>query len=584
MKYHMSSEEIIITYIQLVKNCKKDTSNFAMKKLSVLGDCATQHISKAVQGYAVERELALNIFDTDYNQIIAQIFDSDSELYKFNPDYVLIIQCTEKLYEKYCETPNENRCSFADNVLTQIRGYWDKIHSMCKARILQFNFPEIDDKVFGSFADSTESSFVFQLRKLNFLLSDLAVQNKNVFIVDVLSLQNYVGRQQYFDPKLYYIAKMPIALEILPQVAKAVVDVICTLNGNFKKCIILDLDNTLWGGVIGDDGLSGIQIGELGLGHAFSDFQQWLKELKKRGIILAVCSKNDEVNAKEPFINHPDMVLRLDDISAFVANWDDKVSNIRSIQKALNIGFDSMVFIDDNSFERNLVKSMLPQIAVPDLPEDPALYLDFLRSLNLFETASYSSEDESRTKQYQAEFGRNISMQSFGSYDEYLQSLEMKAKCGPFEKFDYPRISQLTQRSNQFNLRTVRYTETEIAKIAESDKYITLSFSLKDNFGDHGLISVVILEKRDDDTLFIETWLMSCRVLRRGMEEFIINKIIDTADKNSFKSVIGEYIKTPKNAMVSDIYGRMGFRQMSDNTYIADVNTFKKNKTYIKEN
>ncbi len=574
---------ININYSALVKNCKKDTTGFVSKKLAILGDCATQHIAKAIKGYAVERNVALDVFDADYNQILAQVFDDDSELYSFNPDYILMIQCTEKLYEKYCSTPVAERCNFSDKTVSQICSYWEKIRSTCKARILQFNFPEIDDNVFGSFANGTESSFLFQLRKLNFLLNTAASSSKNVFIVDIMSLQNRIGRNQYFDPKLYYIAKIPISLDVLPDIARVVNDVICALNGSFKKCVILDLDNTLWGGVIGDDGLDGIQIGELGLGHAFSDFQQWLKELKQRGIILAVCSKNNEDAAKEPFIKHPDMILRLDDISAFVANWEDKAQNIRSIQKALNIGFDSMVFIDDNPFERNLVHSMIPEITVPELPEDPSLYLEYLRSLNLFETASYSEEDVSRTKQYQDEFNRNIAKDKFETYDDYLKNLEMKAESGPFRQFDFPRISQLTQRSNQFNLRTVRYTEAEIADIAESDKYLTISFSLEDNFGNHGLISVVILEKHDDGILFINTWLMSCRVLKRGMEEFIVNTIIETAQKNGFNSVVGEYIKTPKNAMVKDIYSRMGFEQISDTIYQANTDSFVKNKTYIKE-
>ena len=375
---------------------------------------------------------------------------------------------------------------------------------------------------------------------------------------------------------------MPISTNLLPEVAKQVVDIIKALNGKIKKCVVLDLDNTLWGGVIGDDGLKSIQIGELGLGHAFSEFQMWLKELKNRGIILTVCSKNNEDIAKEPFEKHPEMVLRLEDISMFVANWQDKASNIKHIQETINIGMDSLVFIDDNPFERNLVKELIPDITVPDLPEDPAMYLSYLKSLNLFETASYSENDKDRTKQYQAEVGRATMQSSFEDFNDYLKSLQMVATAHEFNEFEIPRISQLTQRSNQFNLRTIRYTEAEIEEILRNDKYLTLSFSLKDKFGDYGLISVVIMEKKDKETLFLDTWLMSCRVLKRGMEEFIINTIIETAKKKGFKKVVGEYIKTPKNAMVEKIYSNLGFKEVKKDLFEAEVDNFSFNKTNIK--
>ena len=384
------------------------------------------------------------------------------------------------------------------------------------------------------------------------------------------------------DQKMYYIAKMPLSTKILPQVAKQVIDVIKAIRGRLKKCIILDLDNTLWGGVIGDDGLENIQIGELGIGHAFSQFQMWLKELRKRGIILAVCSKNEEKTAKEPFIKHPEMILRLDDISMFVANWEDKVSNIQQIQSTLNIGMDSIVFFDDNPFERNLVKSNIPDICVPDLPEDPAQYLEYIKSLNLFETASYSEADKDRTKQYQEEIGRVSAQKQFSSYSEYLESLEMVAEAKPFDTFHFSRIAQLTQRSNQFNLRTVRYTEQEVAQLAGSKEHLTLYFTLKDKFGDYGLISVVVMDKQQD-TLFISEWLMSCRVLKRGMEEFIIDEIMQTAKKYGYSKVTAEYIRTAKNNMVSDLYDQLGLHAVKDGIYEVKVSEYKNHITHIRK-
>lgn len=569
-----------LTFKQLQK-LSKSSALPPQYKLAVMGDCATQHLATAIRGYGAYAGLGLSVFDADYNQINALVMDEHSELYEFMPDAVLLQMCTQKLYERFCEAPLQNRSSFAETVFGQIRGIWQRIGT--KITILQCNFPLLDDGVFGQFGNKTADSFLFQQRKLNYLLMQGCQEIKNVYLIDLDSLQTQLGQEVFSDVKLYYIAKMPISVGALPAVAKRVVDMIQAIRGSVKKCVVLDLDNTLWGGVIGDDGLSGIQIGELGTGHAFSDFQAWLKQLKNRGILLTVCSKNNEPAAKEPFEKHPEMVLRLEDFSMFVANWEDKASNIRSIQQTLNIGMDSLVFLDDNPFERNLVRGLIPEITVPELPEDPALYLSYLRQLGLFETASYSAEDSKRTDQYRTQADRAIFEASFQSYDDYLAGLEMKAVAAPFDPFHYPRIAQLTQRSNQFNLRTVRYTEAEIASLAEDASHICLYFTLRDKFGDHGLISVVILDKQPQDVLFISEWLMSCRVLKRGMEEFIVDKILHTALDQGFRKVVGEYLPTPKNAMVKDLYERMGFTRISDSRFEADPLHFAYHKNFISE-
>ena len=470
-------------FAELEKNCKKSTDTCTdFYSLAILGNCATQHLAKAIKGYAYEEKIALHVFDADYNQIDAQVMDNNSELYQMTPDFTLFWLCTEKLYEAFCQSTN--RSDFANQIIMYLEGYWNRVNQQYKTTILQFNFTQIDDRIFGNYGNKTQDSFLFQIRKLNYLLMEKCTQYKNVFIIDIEYLQQIYGEDGIKENKMYYIAKMPLSTKILPEVAKQTIDVIKAMKGKMKKCVILDLDNTLWGGVIGDDGLENIQIGELGLGHAFSEFQMWLKELQKRGIILAVCSKNEEVVAKEPFLHHPEMVLHMEDIAMFVANWEDKASNIKKIQDTLNIGMDSIVFFDDNPFERNLVKSMIPDITVPDLPEDPSQYLEYVKLLNLFETAAYSETDKNRTKQYQEEIGRVNLQKQFSSYSEYLESLEMVAEAKPFDKFHFSRIAQLTQRSNQFNLRTVRYTEQEIEQLAKEKEYLTLYFTLKDKFGD----------------------------------------------------------------------------------------------------
>ena len=569
-------------FVALKKNLKKDMSGLTAVRAAILGDCATQHIATALRGWGYEAGIRYDVFDSDYNQIDAQTMDPTSELYEHQPGWVIIANCTDKLYDAYCAYPVGERSRFAEAMRDRMVVVWQRIWANCNARLLQFNFPAWDDRVFGDFGAKTPESFSYQLRKLNFLLAESCAEYKNVFIVDVDGMQSRLGEAFVRDPKMFCIAKMPFRTDFLPYIAKQITDTVLAASGTFKKCIVLDLDNTLWGGVIGDDGLDGIQIGELGLGHAFSAFQSWLKEMKNRGIILCVCSKNNEPAAKEPFEKHPEMVLKLEDISVFVANWEDKAGNIRHIQSVLNIGMDSLVFLDDNPFEREVVRSLIPNITVPELPENPEEYVDYLRSLNLFETASYSEEDKVRTQQYRAEAQRVSLQNQCADYDAYLEGLEMIAEAKPFDAFHFPRIAQLTQRSNQFNLRTIRYTEQEITDIAKDDRYITLYFTLKDKFGDHGLISAVIMEKQEDK-LFVNTWLMSCRVLKRGMEEFIVNKMVSAAQEAGYKTVEGEYLKTPKNAMVANIYEKLGFEKCSDTQFVANTNTFVPNKTHIKE-
>ena len=570
------------SFKELKKNARKNVDSKEIR-LAVVGNCATQFFSTTIQGYAKLEGINLSVFDADYNQIDVQLLDSTSEVYNYNPDSILVWLATDKLYEEFLDTPIAERSEFANLVIKKIEYYWGLINNNSKARILQPNFTEIDDKALGQYSCKVKTSFIYQIRKLNYLLEEAIGNRNDVYPIDLFSIQVQEGQARFYDASLYFNAKMTISMDSLPAVAKAVVDVIKAMEGKIKKCVILDLDNTLWGGVIGDDGMGGIQIGELGKGHAFLNFQRWLKQLKECGIILAVCSKNNEEIAKEPFERHDEMILRLDDISVFVANWNDKASNIRMIQESLNIGMDSIVFIDDNPFERNLVREMIPDIEVPELPEDPALYLGFLQQCNYFETASFTGVGADRTQQYQAEYERKKLQMTFNSIDDYLESLEMVGEAKPFETERYARIAQLTQRSNQFNLRTIRYTEDEIERIANDSHFITLYYTLKDKFGDHGLVSVVILEKVSDEAVFVDTWLMSCRVLKRGMEEFIVNKMIYTAKEAGFKTINAEYIPTMKNAMVKDIYITMGFTEIDKGKYTISVESYEEKKNYIKE-
>lgn len=570
----------MLSFTQLRKNLRKDFNNCATVKVAVLGDTATQFLIQALRGAGFEQGLNLQIWEAEFNQIERQVFDSTSDLFQFNPEIVVVFYASHKLLAKYNKLKPEQHIELANNHLKLIDDVTNAVNAQLQSKIIYYNHTEINDSIFGNFANKIESSFLFQLRKLNYELMVFAAKQPNFYLCDISSLQNQFGKSIFFQPSIYVNTDMILSIDILPEVAVKTIDLIGAMYGKSKKCLILDLDNTMWGGVIGDDGLENIQLGSLGIGKAFTEFQCWIKKLKNRGIILAVCSKNTETIAKEPFEKHPDMVLKLDDIAVFMANWENKADNIRQIQSILNIGFDSMVFLDDNPFERNMVRENIPGITVPELPDDPAEYLEFLYHLNLFETITFSNEDTERTRQYQVEAERTVIQKSFTNEDDFLRSLDMISLVEPFNKFNSPRVAQLSQRSNQFNLRTVRYTEADIEKATVSEDVFSFTFTLSDKFGDNGMICVIILKKANAETLFIDTWFMSCRVLKRGMENFVLNTISKAAKEKGYAYLKGEYISSPKNEMVRNHYFHLGFKQLNE-YWILNVTDYDDKKCFI---
>ncbi len=574
----------MIAFKELKRKLKSDLTGLPSFKIAVVGDTATQFLCTAIRGTGVVRGYNIDLFEAEYNQVERQLLDPTSDLYQFDAEFIVIFQSTHKLGEQHSMLSIEQQAMLADDRIEFLASVCEN-PALTGKKIIYFNYPEIEDTVFGSYANKVDSSFSFQVRKLNYELMRLSQQYQNLFICDIVGLQNKFGRDFMFAANVYTSTEMILSIDALPYVASRVLDIVCALKGQLKKCLILDLDNTVWGGVIGDDGLEGIQLGHgLGIGKAFTEFQLWVKKLKQRGIIICVASKNTLETAKEPFEKHPDMVLKLDDIAVFQANWETKVDNIRTIQNILNIGFDSMVFLDDNPFERNMVRENIKGITVPELPEDPAEYLEYLYSLNLFETASYSNLDKDRTKQYQVEAQRVSLSKTFTNEADFLKSLNMFSVVSGFNKFITPRVAQLSQRSNQFNLRTVRYTDADIEALANDPNVIDLSFTLEDKFGDNGLIAVVIMKPQDKETLFVDTWFMSCRVLKRGMENFTLNTMVEKAKLAGYKRIVGEYLPTSKNSMVEKHYLDLGFKiieGVATAQYELDVNSYQHRECFI---
>jgi FkbH-like protein len=551
-------------YFNLIGEARSlDTSNCPRTvRLAVLAECATQQLIPLLKVLCARNGYRLEVYEGGYDSIDTEILDPQSGLYSFAPQFVAILPASEQLKKRYYET--EDKSGFAGDTLNRIVNLWEVLRQNSDATIIQSNFVVPVERLFGNYEMKVPFSPGSVFADINYGLALEARRVSSVLLCDVDYLAAGVGRAAWADERLWHLAKAPCALRNLPLVARSLSDTMLAACGRFAKCVVLDLDNTLWGGVIGDDGLAGIALGGFDEGEAFSGFQRFLRELRRRGIILAVVSKNDHSNAILPFREHRDMVLKEADIAVFVANWENKADNIRTVQTVLNIGFESMIFLDDNPFERNLVREFLPAVIVPELPEDPAHYIKALAALNLFETASFSDADRQRPDQYREESQRELVRLQCSNVDEYLASLNMSITLERFNAFNLSRIAQLIQRSNQFNLTTRRYSEAACeAFMRDESRYAPFTLTLSDKFGDYGLISVIVL-KLGPEEIEIDEYLMSCRVLKRGVEDFAMNQIFALAASRGAERVRGRYIKTAKNAMVGNFYPGFGFHKISE--------------------
>jgi len=556
--------EINLDYSRLLKEARaiRPAAGTPTLRIALLGDCALQQFLPLLRALFCRASFLAEIHEGGFDGTEFAALNPESALYRFEPDVIVLLNAVQCLRDKYYLRPGD-ASDFANETLSRMTRVWDSIRRHSSAQIIQSNFAAPIERIYGNYDLKVASSLPASVARLNLRISEEARSRSFVLVNDVEHLASWVGRKDWFDERFWTLAKSFCAPELLPLVAKNIVDIILSTRGRAVKCVILDLDNTLWGGIIGDDGPQGIQISAHGEGEEFHRLQCFLRELKNRGILLAVCSKNEHANAIAPFEQNPGMVLKLSDITVFVANWDNKAANIERIRQALNIGFDSMVFLDDNPFERNLVRDMLPEVIVPELPDDPSDYVKAISALNLFETSTRAAEDTQRTEFYRVEAQRQIAEATAASFEEFLQSLEMKIEVERFVPEQLSRIAQLLQRSNQFNLTTHRYTHAHCEAMMNDTEYcLPLSASLSDRFGDHGLIAIVVA--RPDvvaGSLEITDWLMSCRVLTRGVEEYLMNRIVEEAHRRGLGRVRGEFIPTSKNGMVKDFFARFGFEK-----------------------
>ncbi len=559
-------------------------------KVAVLAEFASQKYCEILRVLFARSGFDAKIYEAEYDTVELETLNPTSGLYAFEADVVLIVPSTNSLRYKYFQEA-EGRIDFGDFIAARFESAWRAIAARTKAQVVQGNYAMPYERQFGNFDWKVPSSFYAQVHHLNGKLAELA-RGTNVLIDDIDSIASHVGRATWCEERLWTLAKALCTPQHLPRVVQNAVDVVLSTRGRGIKCLILDLDNTLWGGIIGDDGLDGIQIGPFGDGEPFYRLQLFLREMKRRGVILCVASKNTHEVAIRAFREHPEMVLREEDIAVFMVNWEPKVEGIKAIKEVLNIGFDSIAFLDDNPFERNMVRQYLPEVVVPELPEDASDYVRAISELNLFETTTLTAEDGKRTALYQEEAKRKLLERSFANVDEYLRSLEMQITMGTFDSFHLPRIAQLIQRSNQFNLTTRRWGLEECERLMNAGPgTVPLYVKLIDRFGDYGLISVVVMQVEGSDAM-LPMWLMSCRVLSRGVEQHVMNHVLANAKALGASRVVGEYVPSAKNAMVKDFYSKYRFTQIEggekslthDSTWWAmDVASYEPKKTLITE-
>ena len=545
--------------------------------IGIISNSTTGLISPVLAATALRFGLSLQVFETKFDQIVQQAFSKKKIFENEKLDFVLIAIDYRGL--PFFKKPGD-KDSFQKNIdhcFVHIKSIIESLRTKTSAQIIIQNIAQVSEKPFGSYEERLEGTLCSLISAFNKELDSLA--SENTFILDIAGLAANLGLANWHDPTLWNIAKLSFSQKYVPIYADYVCRILSAKLGKSRRCLILDLDNTIWGGVIGDDGMEGISIGNGdSTAESYLDIQRTALELRDRGIVLAVSSKNEDVVARQPFKEHPDMLLREKHIAVFQANWMDKASNIKAIANSLSLGLESMVFLDDNPAERMQVRRELPDVAVPELPEDPALYSRTLLSAGYFESVIFSEEDLKRASYYQDNAKRALILSSSSDLKGYLESLEMKIIFKPFDSIGRARIVQLINKSNQFNLTTKRYNELEIKNMEKKEKFYTRQIRLKDKLGDNGIISVIIC-KKSLDTWEIDTWLMSCRVLGRQVELAVLQDIVTSAKVMGVKKLIGTYRMTNRNAIVKDHYKNLGFSKTSvddqSETWNLDIENYK---------
>jgi FkbH-like protein len=527
---------------------------FEKVKLAVLGSSTTAHLIAGIRVAGLRRGLQLDVFEAEYGSYQQELMEPSSRLHAFYPEVILLALDARHLAG--------GRGASVEGAIELMRDCWSRAKSAFHCQVLQQTVLPVFPNLLGNNEERMTASPAAVVAGINERLRETAAAAG----VDLLAVDRVAavdGIAQWHDAGLWLHAKQEVHPRVAEMYGEQVARLIAAGRGKSKKCLVLDLDNTLWGGVVGDDGVEGIVLGQgSALGEAFVEFQRYARGLSERGVLLAVCSKNDEANAMEPFVRHPEMVLKSADIACFVANWTDKAANLREIARRLNIGLDALVFVDDNPVERALIRRELPMVAVPEMPLEAAEFAAVLSAAGYFEGLCTTEEDRARGEMYQANAERESLRETTTDMASYLESLRMRMIAGPVDEMSLARVTQLINKTNQFNLTTVRLSEAEVCAAMRDPKFVTLQVRLEDRFGDNGIIAVLLARVNGADAV-IEEWLMSCRVLGRRVEEACLNVLTEACAAHGVKRLVGVYRPTEKNSMVREMYAGLGFVRVS---------------------
>jgi FkbH-like protein len=532
-------------------------------RLAILGGFSTQFVARVLDVLLHDSGCDVEIYEAAYDTYVEAILNPDSEFYRFTPQLTLLLvhrgnlAALPALGGSLVETE-----AMALAEVERWASYWQLIRSRIGTQIIQSNFELPDARPLGSFEAQIAQSELAFVRRVNALLVERARGLVQLFDADY-QCASY-GLTRALDPSRYHLTKQPYAFEFLPSYCHGLATLVLATQGRSKKCVVLDLDDTLWGGTVGEDGVASLQVGPgHAEGEAFAAFQRYLKALKARGVLLAVCSKNDEQVAREAFEQHPGMELTLQDVACFVANWEDKASSIEAIARRLNLGLDSLVFVDNSAGERHLVRGALPAVRVVELSDDPAEYVRNLDEGRFFEATELTEDAAKRTEYMRADQERSRAAALGVDYASYLRSLELRASLAPIDESNLPRAAELIKRTNQFNLRTVRHSPQQVMQLLAQPGSFGLSLALTDRFGSQGTVALALLVPQQD-ALFIDTWLMSCRVLKRGVEHCVFEQMLVHARAQGAKRLLGEYRPSGKNGMVAQLFPELGFTKLSE--------------------
>lgn len=521
---------------------------------------------------SAEMNVFLQTKNLDYGQYAQNILDGNSELYKFDPGLTFLMLDIENYFGEMLEFPyrlkEDGRKKLVEDSFEELKGLILKFLQTSNSKLVVNSFLVPINSSRGILEEKEDFGIKESIAYFNKLLFDLSKKEKNLFVYDINNFYSKHGRQNIVDNRLYYIADMKISTNYLIELADEYLTYILPAVSSIRKCLVLDLDETLWGGILGEAGIEGIKLGKDKEGKPYLDFQKRILELHERGIILAINSKNNEEDVKGVLEKHSDMILKEKHFAAIRANWNDKATNIVELAKELNIGTDSMVFIDDDPRNRQLVRETLPEVYVPEVPEDPVGYKDLINNMKVFDTFSLTEEDMKRGELYQNQKQRNQLKTSTKDLDSFLKSLGTKVVLEAATDITVPRISQLTQRTNQFNLTTRRYSEEDINKMKDDESSLVYGVNISDKFGDNGLCGVFIVKKSDAEWK-IDTFLLSCRVLGRKIEQAILGEIIKMAQSETQK-LVGEFIASNKNMQTKDFYSENRFSKRDENTYVLE--------------